>query len=64
MSVAGDTNDLQRGTPYHVTHTKMHVMLPTLLTNKMTDACENITSPQLRWLAVIIQLDPAGPLSN
>ena len=44
---------VQGGTPYHVTYPMMHVMLPTLPPPPtQTDACENITFPQLRLWAV------------
>ena len=39
--------------PYHVTYPKMHVMYLTP-PREQTDACENITFPQLRlWTEII-----------
>ena len=41
-----------RGVPYHVTYPMMHVMYLTNPPPGQTDACENITFPELRLLVV------------
>ena len=54
-SVSVATPDVTMGwveVPTHVTYPIMHLMLPTYTPREQTDACENITFPQLRLRAV------------
>ena len=53
------SSDPVKGYSYHVTCLMMHLMLPTPppTTPGQTDACENITFPQLIFKAVITPME-------